>query len=57
MGDIEILLIRSGSSWLGHVSRMGDNRPMKSLLYGKLAEGTRPVGCSKLRYKKRRGMP
>ena len=49
--DIEILLVRSRLRWLGHVSRMEDNRPVKSLLYGELAEGTRPVGRPKLRYK------
>ena len=30
---------------------MEDNRPVKSLLYGELTEGTRPVGRPKLRYK------
>ena len=49
--DIEILLVRSRLRWLGHVSRMEDNRPVKSLLYGELTEGTRPVGRPKLRYK------
>ena len=42
--DIEILLARSRLRWLGHVSRMEDDRPVKSLLYGELTEGTRPVG-------------
>ena len=49
--DIEILLVRSRLRWLGHVSRMEDNRPVKYLLYGELTEETRPVGRSKLRYK------
>ena len=49
--DIEILLVRSRLRWLGHVSRMEDDRPVKSLLYGELTEGTRPVGRPKLRYK------
>ena len=44
MEDIEILLVRSRLRWLGHVSRMEDDRPVKSLLYGELTEGTRPVG-------------
>ena len=49
---IEILLVRSRLRWLGHVSRMEDDRPVKSLLYGELTEGTRPVGRPKLiRYK------
>ena len=30
---------------------MEDDRPVKSLLYGELTEGTRPVGRPKLRYK------
>ena len=30
---------------------MEDNHPVKSLLYGELTEGTRPVGRPKLRYK------
>ena len=51
MEDIGILLVRSRLRWLGHVSRMEDDRPVKSLLYGELAEGTRPVGLPKLRYK------
>ena len=37
--------------WLGHVSRMEDDRPVKSLLLGELTEGIRPVGRPKLRYK------
>ena len=49
--DIEILLVRSRLRWLGNVSRMEDNHPMKSLLYGELTEETRPVGRPKLRYK------
>ena len=54
MEDIEILLVISRLSWLGHVFRMEDNRPVKSLLYGELTEGTRPVGRPKLRYKNTR---
>ena len=30
---------------------MEDNRPVKSLFYGELTEGTRPVGRPKFRYK------
>ena len=30
---------------------MEDDRPVKSLLYGELTEGTRPVGRPKRRYK------
>lgn len=49
--DIEITLIRSRLRWLGHVSRMDDDRPVKALMYGELDKGTRPVGRPKLRYK------
>ena len=37
--------------WLGHVKRMGDHRIPKQLLYGELAQGKRPRGRPKLRYK------
>ena len=49
--DIEVLLAQSRLRWLGHVSRMDDSRTCKRLLYGELANGTRPVGRPKLRYK------
>ena len=49
--DIEILLVRSRLRWLGHESKMEDDRQVKSLLYDDLAEGTRNVGRPKLRYK------
>ncbi|XP_044166108.1 uncharacterized protein LOC122950060 [Acropora millepora] len=49
--DIEITLIKSRKRWLGHVSRMDDDSPVKALMYGKLDKGTRPVGRPKLRYK------
>ena len=49
--DIEIMLIKSRLRWLGHVSRMDDDRPVKTLMYGELDKGTRPVGRPKLRFK------
>ena len=49
--NIEIILVKSRLLWLGHVSRMDNNRPVKSLLYGELDIGKRPVGRPKLRYK------
>ena len=49
--DIEITLVRNRLRLLGHVCRMDNNRPVKSLLYGELDNGTRPVGRPKLRYK------
>ena len=41
--DIEITLIKSRLRWLGHVSRMDNNRPVKALMYGELDKGTRPI--------------
>jgi len=49
--DIEVTLIKSRLRWLGHVSRMNNDRPVKSFLYGELENGTRSVGRPKLRYK------
>ena len=34
------LLAQSRLRWLGHVSRMEDNRTCKRLLYGELADGS-----------------
>ena len=51
MEDIEILIVTSQLRWLGHVSRIEDDRPVKSLLYGELADRTRTVGGPKPRYK------
>ena len=49
--DIEMTLIKSRLRWLGHVSRMDDDRPVKTLMYGELDKYTPPVGRPKLRYK------
>ena len=49
MEDIEISLLRSRPRLLGHVPRMEDDRPVKSLLYGELTERTRPVCRPKVR--------
>ena len=50
MEDIEILLVSSQLRWLRYVSRMEVDRPLESLSYGELTEGSRPVGRPKLRY-------
>ena len=49
MEDIEILLVKGRLRWLGHLPRMEDDCPVKSLLHGELTES--PVGRPKLRYK------
>ena len=49
--DIEILLAQNRLRWLGHVCRMGNERTVKSLLFGELNEGSRSVGRPKLRFK------
>ena len=45
------MLVRSRMRWLGHVSRMDNDRTVKCHLYGELNKGVRPVGRPKLRYK------
>ncbi|KAK4325426.1 hypothetical protein Pmani_004021 [Petrolisthes manimaculis] len=37
--------------WLSHVYRMDDDRLPRKILYAELAEGRRPIGRPKLRYK------
>ena len=49
--DIELKLVRSRLRWLGHASRMDGDKPVIALLYGELANGSRPVGCPQLRFK------
>ena len=49
--DIELKLVRSRLRWLGHASRMDGDKPVKALLYGELANGSRPVGRPQLRFK------
>lgn len=49
--DIETTLVKNRLRWLGHVIRLPDERPVKILLFGELAEGTRKVGRPFLRYK------
>ncbi len=49
--DIEIILVKNRLRWLGHVTRMPDQRPVKNLLYCELSEGTRKVGRPFLRFK------
>ena len=52
MEDVEITLTRSRLiRWLGHVSKMNNDRPVKILLYGELDNGIRPAGRPKLQYK------
>lgn len=51
MEDMEVKLVRNRLRWLGHVSRMEDERPVKVLLFGELNDGKRPFGRPKIRYK------
>lgn len=48
---MEFQLVRTYLRWLGHVSRMDNERPVKALLYDELSQGTRPVGHPQLGYK------
>ena len=49
--DMEVKLVRNRLRWLGHVSRMEDERPVKVLLFGELNDSKRPFGRPKIRYK------
>lgn len=49
--DMEVKLVRNRLRWLGHISRMEDERPVKVLLFGELNDGKRPFGRPKMRYK------
>ena len=51
MISIQTLLRKNKIRWAGHVTRMGDDRIPKRLLYGQLKEGKRSVGRQKKRYK------
>jgi len=44
-------LFRRKLRWFGHVVRMDDNRAVKMLLFGERADGSRPIGRPKLRFK------
>lgn len=49
--SVEATIIHHRLRWVGHVLRMDDSRLPKKLLYGELAQGTRPRGAPKMRYK------
>ena len=49
--SIQTLLRKNKVRWAGHVTRMGDERIPKKLLYCQLSEGKRSVGRQKRRYK------
>ena len=48
---VHTLLKQRRLRWLGHVSRMEDERIPKDLLYGELATGKRPTGRPQMRYR------
>ncbi|KAK3882952.1 hypothetical protein Pcinc_012706 [Petrolisthes cinctipes] len=49
--SVEATIIHHRLRWAGHVQRMEPFRLPKIMLYGELANGTRPRGAPKLRYK------
>ncbi|KAJ7408048.1 hypothetical protein WISP_122961 [Willisornis vidua] len=51
VSSMEAMLMRTELRWAGHVSRMGDHRLPKIVLYGELATGCRKRGAPKKRYK------
>ena len=51
ISSIHDLTRRNRLRWLGHLSRMSDDRMPKNILYGELREGGRSRGRPKLRYK------
>ena len=51
ISGIESFLVKSQLRWTGHVIRMEDHRLPKIMLYGQIANATRPEGRPLLRYK------
>lgn len=49
--SIESTLLKNQLRWMGHVCRMPQKRYPRRVLYGQLAEGTRPAHGPKKRYK------
>ncbi|XP_076029860.1 uncharacterized protein LOC143018388 [Oratosquilla oratoria] len=49
--SLEAMIVRKQLRWIGHVSRMPENRLPRQILYGELAEGRRSVGGQRKRYK------
>jgi hypothetical protein len=49
--SLEVTIRRARLSWVGHITRMGDERLPKRLLYGELGVGTRRQGGPRQRYK------
>ena len=52
--EIGIKLVRNRLCWVGQVCCLENDRPVKALLYGELADGTRKEGRPMLRYKETR---
>ena len=51
MTSVEATITSHRLRWAGHVCRMDASRLPKKMLYGELAQGTRPRGAPKMRYK------
>ncbi|XP_076052767.1 uncharacterized protein LOC143032184 [Oratosquilla oratoria] len=49
--SLDAMIVRKQLRWIGHVSRMPENRLPRQILYGELAEGRRSVGRQRKRYK------
>ncbi|XP_076029967.1 uncharacterized protein LOC143018480 [Oratosquilla oratoria] len=49
--SVEATIIHHRLRWAGHILRMDPSRLPKKMLYGELANGTRPRGAPKLCYK------
>ena len=51
MPSIEATILQHRLRWVGHIARMPPTRLPKIILYGELAEGKRPRGGPKRRFK------
>ena len=51
ISGIESFVMKCQFRWVGHMSRMPNDRIPKQLLFGQLEQGHRHQGCPKLRYK------
>ena len=57
MTSVEATINHHRLRWAGRVYRMDASKLPKKMLYGKLAQGTRPRGAPKMRYKDQLSAP